>query len=164
MTLKVKGLRFFDEDDGRNGFFVLAHAEIEVEELEMNFCGVTLAWSAERGYTALAPMGRDKSGVRSVVWNSDSPFAQLAAKRMREMYRRMGGKNPPAADLQHAKEREAAIAKAKSGEIEHRLFPATFTIKESMSVAREPEADDAAGLHRMLGVDPVSETMARAGL
>ncbi|RVD50425.1 hypothetical protein [Mesorhizobium sp. M7A.F.Ca.ET.027.03.2.1] len=158
MTLKIKGMRFFDEDDGRNGFTVLAHAEIEIEDL-MNLNNVTLAWSADRGYTALAPMGRDKSGLRSVIWNSDSPFARLVAEKMRAMYHRMGGKNPPAADLQLVKEREAAIAKAKSGEIEHRVFPATFTVNES-----EPEADDAAGLHRMLGVDPVSETMVRAGL
>ncbi len=53
-----------------------------------------------------------------------------------------------------ADERAAAIAAAKSGEMERRVFPATWSAVE----------DDAAGLHRVLGVDAVAETLERAGL
>jgi hypothetical protein len=53
-----------------------------------------------------------------------------------------------------ASARADAIAAAKSGEMERRVFPATWSAVE----------DDKAGLHRVLGVDAVAETLERAGL
>jgi hypothetical protein len=95
MKIKVRGLRLFDESDGRNGYTVLAHGEVDLPEMKMSLHNVTLAWSEERGFTALAPMGRDKTGVRAVIWDSQAAFACQIAEAMVVMFKRMGGQMPP---------------------------------------------------------------------
>ena len=95
MKIKVRGLRLFDESDGRNGYTILAHGEVDLPEIKASLNNVTLAWSEERGFTALAPMGRDKTGVRAVIWDSQAPFACQIAEAMVAMFKRMGGQMPP---------------------------------------------------------------------
>ncbi|WP_027142717.1 hypothetical protein [Mesorhizobium sp. WSM3626] len=175
---EIRGMTFFQNDDGKRAFTKLAYADIYVPELHTNIKGVVLSWSADRGYVAMAPFATVQGGQPVIQWLHKGAFATDLKEKLLDMYERMGGKLPAPAK----KTRVEAIADAKAGKIERRVFPATFKIgtangqpideviaEAECEIARMNEhldpVDDAAGLHAFLGVSPaVSETMDQAGL
>lgn len=137
MTFQIRGMKFFLEDNGRAPFVKLAFASIYIPALEAHVHDVILTWSSSKGWIAQAPFSK-RGETPLIQWNHRGAFAVDLARKMKAMYLAMGGKNPEAA---------AAIAAAKSGDIERRTFPATFMVHEA-------ENDNyASGVLRTLGVE-----------
>ncbi|WP_077960093.1 hypothetical protein [Ensifer adhaerens] len=137
MKFEIRGMKFFLADNGRAPFMKLALASIYIPDLEAHIQDVVLTWSSSKGWIAQAPYTK-RGEPPMVQWNHRGAFSIDLARKMKQMYLAMGGKNPEAS---------AAIASAKAGEIEYRTFPATFTIHEAAN------DNNMSGVLRTLGVE-----------
>lgn len=167
--IDIRGMAFFHGDDGRHPYRTLAIAEAYLPELSITMKDLRLIWSKERGYITQAPA--HKGALPLITWFHKSQFARELTDKVVDMFDRMGGELPtpkPVVRRDHVtgkpigpdafEDGAAAIAAAKSGAVERRVFPAEWKVAE----ASEDEATE--GLHRVLGFDAVAETMERAGL
>jgi hypothetical protein len=166
---KIRGMTFYQNDDGQRDFQKLAVAEVHLPEMDANLRGVTLTWSKKRGYSALAPYAYVSSGQPAIHWFHRGAFAADLRDKLVDMYRRMGGDLPDAEPVRRDHVTGKPIGPdpfddANAGAIEYRTVPFTLTSINGKPVGDEPE-DDATGLRAFLGVDPaVAETMDHAGL
>lgn len=92
MKIRVKGLEFFEGEQGDRPFKILAHGVVSVGDVTFN--GVPLVYSSEGGTSVLAPNARIGTGARAVLWPSASATAKEIERQMIGLYERMGGKLP----------------------------------------------------------------------
>ncbi|OHV63851.1 hypothetical protein LCM4577_11115 [Mesorhizobium sp. LCM 4577] len=160
----------------------MGSGEIVLPEIRATLRGVSLC-HRDGEFFAFAP--RPDKGGFGIQWDCNSPWAKSVAAEMAEMFKRMGGDMPPTTPEKaenRANGRRRIDEKRKQddvprdhvtgkpigtdpfdgepGEIERRVVPFDLVSIDGNQVGE----DDAEGLHRVLGVDAVSETCARAGL
>lgn len=123
MQCEVKGLTFFNGDDGRRGFVVAALATVDFPELRMQLEGVRLTHSDEKGWRALPPSVQIRGSSASAVhWRAGSPLAEAALKAILEMYTKMGGSKPEAVANNSSARRRIAERKAKPEAVPYRTI------------------------------------------
>lgn len=110
MNIKVRGLEFYEGDQGDRPFTILAHGTVTLDRMALS--GVTLAWSRDEGATALAPSARNVTGAHAVRWDCRDTFAKEIAEKMLELFKRMGGELPPSTPAKAAN-RSNAVRRIK---------------------------------------------------
>lgn len=96
MKCIVKGLSFFENDDGRRNFTTLAQCECQFPEIELTLAGVRLVHYPDKGYAALPPVAKLANGAMCVAWWTGGELAIAARDAAVEMFTRMGGVKPAA--------------------------------------------------------------------
>lgn len=177
MKINVRGLEFFEGDSGDRPFTILAHGTVTVDDIA--FQGVALCWSEEEGLTALAPAARCATGVHAVRWDYRKPMAREIARRMADLFVKMGGTIPvkvkrvfiPVSEVDLDGTPRAWARNERIGLALDRMskrdgvyyFTEVWKREEAADPGPdEPESEDA-GLRRVLGC-AIEETMERAGL
>ncbi|ODT06982.1 MAG: hypothetical protein ABS58_09340 [Mesorhizobium sp. SCN 65-20] len=114
MNIKVRGLEFYEGDQGDRPFTVLAHGTVMLDRVVLS--GVTLAWSRDEGATALAPSARTVTGAHAIRWDCRDTFAKEIAEKMLDLFKRMGGELPPSTPAKAAN-RSNAVRRIKDKRI-----------------------------------------------
>lgn len=164
-TIQVRGITLKRSRNEKSEFITLATAGISAPDLGFSVAGVLLTWSELEGYRAIGPTSY-AGGVR---WPRSGKFAALVLDALLAAYRALGGEEPvPPVRRDHVTGKP--------------IGPDVFDGLERLDIADEMPAnalelaegaveraqrhagDDTEGLRRLLGVDAIEETMARAGL
>jgi hypothetical protein len=121
MQCEIRGMNFFQNDDGRRRFVTLAIAEVHWPELGVTLAGCRLVHYPDKGYRALPPLAKLQNGAMCVAWFDRADFAMAARDAMLAMYEKMGGKTPEAAANNAAAKRRVAERNAKPDAIDTAL-------------------------------------------
>jgi hypothetical protein len=160
--IEVVGMSIHKNVDFSLKTAIMGIGEVRLPEMSAIIRGIALA-RTRQGYRAFPPFG-NKDG-RGIGWDANKEFGRELARKLLDIYVRMGGEMPEkAADDRHGSD---SIKAAAAGRVEHRVFPFEVMSIDGKPFDAEPEADDheaTEGLHRTLGVDAIAETMERAGL
>ncbi|MGB3044590.1 MAG: hypothetical protein WBB98_15540 [Xanthobacteraceae bacterium] len=113
MKCNVRGISFFQNDDGRRKFVTLAMGECHWQEIGLTMAGVRLVHYPDKGYRALPPLAKLQNGAFCISWLDTTKLAESARDAMLAMYEKMGGSKPEAAANNAAAKRRVAERKAK---------------------------------------------------
>lgn len=178
MTIEITGINLSAHPKWSAPLTIVAFCDVRLRGMSTTLFGVALARSKGK-WVALPPKaaGARPNDPGVIKWDISGPVPRAIAEAMLARYIAFGGPVPDGSVARIDDKRESAIAAAKAGQIERRVFPFELVDQEEPVepdfdppiITEQDIADDwndeeaVAGLHRFIGTAE-SEICDRAGL